>query len=350
MSPNLRIATLNCENLFSRPKIFRSTRSTELLGYVAELNAELQKPAFDHQRIKEIKKELKGYAKVIDVKGKHTSVDGAADWLGWVELTRARRRDAAIENTARVLADINADIMCLCEVEDRPLLKQFHNSLLEPKYLEPAGKAPYDHILLVDGNDTRGIDVAVMSRDLIDWVRTHIHETTEYNGRTISLFSRDCLEVRIQLSAGPVLTLLVNHLKSMGYSPANDRLSNRRRYGQAKRVAEIADGYDLTTELLVVAGDLNSDPTSWSMRPLVEHSHLYNVNLELPEKERGTYRTGRKQLDYLLVSEPLQERLDSVRIERRGTYARTKWEPYPTVTGRASAASDHCAVVADFDL
>ena len=86
------------------------------------------------------------------------------------------------------------------------------------------------------------------------------------------------------------------------------------------------------------------------VEPLVQHEHLYNVNLELPASERGTYRTGQQQLDYLLVSEPLKERLVSVDIERRGTYARTKWEPYPTVTGRASAASDHCAVVADFQL
>jgi hypothetical protein len=85
------------------------------------------------------------------------------------------------------------------------------------------------------------------------------------------------------------------------------------------RVAEIADGYDLAADYVVVVGDLNSDPSSWSVEPLVQLDHLYNVNLELLAGERSTY-------------------------------AKTKWEPYPTVTGRATAASDHCAVVADFDL
>ena len=99
-----------------------------------------------------------------------------------------------------------------------------------------------------------------------------------------------------------------------------------------------------------MAGDLNSAPSSWSLEPLVKHEHLYNVNLELPANERGTCRTGKQQLDYLLVSDPLRERLADVCIERRGTYARTKWEPYPEVEGRATAASDHCAVVADFAL
>jgi endonuclease/exonuclease/phosphatase family metal-dependent hydrolase len=350
MSPNLRISTLNCENLFSRPKIFQSPRSEELLGYASDLNDELRKPAFDHARIEELKAKLEGYAKVEDIKGKHTSAPGAADWLGWVDLVRVRTDDMAIENTARVLADINADIQCLCEVEDRPLLKRFHDQMLVPLFLKPAGKAAYDHIILMDGNDDRGIDVALMSRHPIDWIRTHIDEKTVYEGQTVPLFSRDCLEVHIQLSFGPALTLLVNHLKSMGYSAGGDTLSNKRRYGQAKRVAEIAAGYDLATEHLAVIGDLNSPPDSWSLEPLIKNSHLYNVNLELPENDRGTYQGRKQQIDYILVSDALKARLGGVSIERRGAFSKSAWQPYPTVTSPSTAASDHCAVVADFTL
>lgn len=350
MSPNLRISTLNCENLFSRPKIFHSPRSEELLGYASALNDELRKAVFDHAAIDALKDKLQGYAVVVDVKGKHTTAPGAADWLGWVELVRLRRDDRSIENTARVLADIDADIQCLCEVEDRPLLKRFHDEMLVPQFLEPAGKAGYDHILLVDGNDDRGIDVALMSRHPIDWIRTHIHEKTDYNGHTVPLFSRDCLEVRIQLAFGPVLTLLVNHLKSMGYSAGGDTLSNKRRFGQAQRVAEIVAGYDLTTDYVAVAGDFNSPPTSWSLEPLLAHDHLYNVNLELPENDRGTYKSRKEQIDYILVSDPLKAQLAHVAVERRGAFSKAAWQPYPTVTSRSTAASDHCAVVAEFSF
>jgi endonuclease/exonuclease/phosphatase family metal-dependent hydrolase len=350
MAHLLRIATMNCENLFSRPRIFQSPRSTELLDYVNDLNNELRKQVFDHARIKALKEELAGYAEVIDIRGSHLSAPGADDWLGWIELKRARANDAAIENTARVLADINADVMCLCEVENRPLLQRFHDQLMYPDHLKPAGKAPYDYLMLLDGNDTREIDVAIMSRHPFDWMRTHMYERTQYFGSTVPLFSRDCLEAKLRLSFGSYLTILLNHLKSMGYSHPQDKLSNNRRHDQAARVAEIADSYDLDHELVVVAGDLNSDPSSASVAPLANHPRLFNVVLELPASQRGTYQTGNKQLDYLLVSQPLRACMTGTHIERRGVFAKTKWTPYPTVTGKTSAASDHSAVVADFDL
>jgi len=350
MPNRLRIATMNCENLFSRPRIFQSNRSKELLGYVDELNDELHKAVFDHQRIQKLEDKLAGYAEVIDVRGRHETATGAADWLGWVELKRARQSDAAVENTARVLADIDADVMCLCEVENRPLLQRFHDALMYPGFLVPAGKTAYGYLMLLDGNDPREIDVAVMSRHPIDWMRSHMYERTQYLGKTVPLFSRDCLEVQLRLSFGPSLTVLLNHLKSMGYNDPADPKSDKRRRAQAERVVEIADAYDLTSDLLVVAGDLNSDPGSWSVAPLIQHPHLYNVVLKLPAAERGTYRTETRQLDYLLVSDRLKERLANVHIERRGAFAKSKWQPYPTVTGRATAASDHCAVVAEFQF
>src|SRR5215207_6960184 len=83
MVSTLRIATFNCENLFSRPKIFRESkaRSTELLGYVAELQAELRNDVFHHPRIKELKAKLHGYVTMVDIRGSHTSAAGAKEWL-----------------------------------------------------------------------------------------------------------------------------------------------------------------------------------------------------------------------------------------------------------------------------
>jgi exonuclease III len=66
--------------------------------------------------------------------------------------------------------------------------------------------------------------------------------------------------------------------------------------------------------------------------------------------QRGTYRTGKDQLDYLLVSDALKSGLQNVYIERRGMYSKKEWPHYNTVTGRRTEASDHSAVVADFRL
>lgn len=136
----------------------------------------------------------------------------------------------------------------------------------------------------------------------------------------------------------------------MGYSDPKDPRSDKRRRTQARRVAELASAHDLDTEYVVVAGDLNSDPSSWSLEALVTHPGLYNVNLELPAEQRSTFRTGSQQLDYLFVSQALRGHLAGVHIERRGIYTKTKWPHYPEVTSTRTQASDHGAVVADFSL
>jgi endonuclease/exonuclease/phosphatase family metal-dependent hydrolase len=235
-------------------------------------------------------------------------------------------------------------------VEDRNLLQKFHDDLLLKDFLQPSVRAGYTHILLIDGNDPRGIDVSFLSRIPVLSMQSHIHEFTDYDGKQVRTFSRDCLEVQLEAPDGNVLHLKINHFKSMGYSPKTDPKSVRRRLGQAKRVAELVDQHDLQNEYVVVAGDLNSDPTSPSMEPLVKKAGLYNVNLELPVNDRGTFGTGKNQLDYLFISEALKKNLQAVQLERRGIFTKSKWKPYPTVRSQRTQASDHAAVMAEFLL
>ena len=161
MSTTLSIATMNSENLFSRPVVFTATnkKSKEVLGSFDELKKELRRKTFDQAKIKKLKENIQGYAKVVDVRGKHTSATGIEDWLGWAELIRKPADEDAVKHLAMVIAEANADIVCMIEVEDRILLQQFHD-----KYLKTAHKIEYEYIRLIDGNDTRGLDVAVMSR------------------------------------------------------------------------------------------------------------------------------------------------------------------------------------------
>lgn len=353
MSEKLRLATFNCENLYGRPKIFgeNKQKSMNLLDKVKELQNELSKEIFDSDKIKALKKELKGYVTINDIRKKHTSAKGADEWLGWIEFSRQAPNEVAVLNTARVIHDVNADVICPIEVENRISLKRFHDQLLWPKYLKPNNKPKYEYIMLVDGNDTRGIDVSIMSRFPIGWICSHIHDKTIYFGNETNTFSRDCLEAKIDLPNGEILHLLVNHLKSLGYNSGKDKLGNVRRLGQTERIAELLCEHDLETDLLAVVGDLNAPVDNTSLKPLIENDGLYNVNLELDEDKRGTYRTGKRQLDYILISKALKDKLENVYIERRGVYTKTKkWKPYTTVKGRSSEASDHAVVVADFKL
>ncbi|MGL5891925.1 MAG: endonuclease/exonuclease/phosphatase family protein, partial [Bacteroidia bacterium] len=63
---------------------------------------------------------------------------------------------------------------------------------------------------MVDGNDPRLIDVAILSRIPIDSCTTH---QTRKKGKT-TIFSRDCLEVKFIIGGKP-FSLFVNHFKSM---------------------------------------------------------------------------------------------------------------------------------------
>ena len=353
MPVNLRLATFNCENLFSRPRVFRESaeRSRELLDLVSKLQEELKRPVFDHAKIKELLKELQGYATLNELRGSYQTAAGASEWLGWVELSRDENRVEAVQNTARVIADVDADVICLVEVENRLGLQKFHDDVLVEQFLQPAGKRGYEHVLLIDGNDERGIDVAVMSRLPVLWLRSHIHEHTDYLGRQVRTFSRDCLEVRVKLPARKQLHLLLNHFKSKRFSSADrqDPQGRLRRAGQARRVRELVDEHDLARELVVVAGDFNDTPDSEALAPLVGTPGLYNVNLELPATQRGTFQNRREQIDYLLVSDRLRAGLRQVRIERRGIFT-PRGERYDTVVDARTQASDHAAVVADFQL
>jgi len=348
MSSEYTIATYNCENLFSRPGIFEESdaKSRELLAMVDQLKAELKKPVFDHDEISRLSRALSKYATIVDIRGKAASAKGAAEWLGYVSLDKVCLDDASAKNIARVIADTDADIISLIEIEDRLTLKGFHHDILYPEFLKPEGKEPYPYLMCIQGNDGRGINVAVMSRVPIRWMQSHVHELTEKN---TPLFSRDCLEVNFALSPDASLHLLINHFKSMGYSSGNDPQGNRRRLAQARRVAELLGGHDLGREYVVVAGDFNSPPTSPSLAPLLDNENMYNVNEELPKGRRGTYRTGKDQLDYILVSDALRKNIRDVRIERKGIYT-PRGEKYETVTNRRTEASDHAAVVATVNV
>jgi hypothetical protein len=56
--------------------------------------------------------------------------------------------------TAKVIHEVGVDIIGLVEAESRPALVRFHDDLLSLAH----GKS-YQHIMLTDGNDERGIDV-----------------------------------------------------------------------------------------------------------------------------------------------------------------------------------------------
>ena len=128
-----------------------------------------------------------------------------------------RLLDKEKELTAKAIAATGADIICLQEVENLDTLKNFCSQYL-------TGKNRYDHKVLIDGNDPRLIDVAILSKLPIEAVVTHQH-VKGGNGRPV--FSRDCLEARFMIGAKP-FSVFINHFKSMLDKNANSPEESRK--------------------------------------------------------------------------------------------------------------------------
>ncbi|MCX8092275.1 MAG: endonuclease/exonuclease/phosphatase family protein [Verrucomicrobiae bacterium] len=325
------------------------------MAQVARFRAALARPSYDKPAILGLYRALKDYVQVIEVRGKLFSrrgtavvgvkANGRADWEGWLEFKREEFAEPAIENTAAVLRVVAADVLCLVEVESRPVLERFAKQRLKD--------LGYDFNMVIDGNDERGIDVGLLSRLPVRRLSSHVHDR---HGRS-RVFSRDCLEAEILLPGGRSLFLLLNHFKSKCYGTA--ATNKARRKLQAETVARILTAeYDLQRDLVAVCSDLNDTPDSGPLKPLLGLPHLHDVLAVRfhDVSERWTYCYDRlQQIDYLLVSDPLRAAWRDSGVERRGIFGLEKLtagkaRSFPSVDRSTHAASDHGAVWADFEL
>lgn len=250
--------------------------------------------------------------------------------------------------TARAIREINADILCLQEVENMAVLERFNSQML--------GGMNYRHRVLVDSHDPRFIDVAILSRFPVIYINTHRHERNAPN--TAWLFSRDCLEVDLDVS-GTELSLYVNHFKSMIRTRASTRA---RRQAQADRVSDIVDEWWSGANFIgnfVVMGDFNDFPQgASSLGSLFSGNRMVNVVNRLPAAERWTHfwagGNEYRQLDYILLSRGLADaNANSPQMLRKGLPHRaTRYtgERYPGVGDDRPKASDHTPLFMDIDL
>lgn len=248
--------------------------------------------------------------------------------------------------TAKAIKAINADIICLQEVESLPVLDRFNSQML-------AG-LNYKHRILIDGNDPRQIDVAILSRFPIISLRSHREE----RNFSSPLFSRDCLEAVIDVD-GKILHLYVNHFKSM--IGGRDQTHNRRLV-QVNKVIEYLERVWKKKKYkgnFIVLGDFNDylDENS-AITTLAHHEGLVNVLERLPKEEQWTHYYSKgdyTQLDYLLLSKSLAKINKDVQpgVMREGLPLRaTKYigKRFTGIGQDNPKASDHCGLYIDIEL
>jgi len=234
--------------------------------------------------------------------------------------------------TYRILQE-SPDILAMQEVENKGALWEFNMGHLGGKF---------SHALLIEGNDSRGIDIALMSKKYpIGRVTSYQYIThPESSGYCRKVFSRDLLEVEIlnKKDNSYLFTLFITHLKSK-FLPWNlsgrereekEKKNDALRRLQAETIVKIVKSRfeDLSTAGFIIAGDFNDTPGSDPLSPLLAQDNellCYNAALEISDPgDRWTHRyAGEKnQLDYLLVSSALKNKIvkNSVHVERTKTH------------------------------
>jgi endonuclease/exonuclease/phosphatase family metal-dependent hydrolase len=284
-----------------------------------------------------------------DVSGKSAVEDPTLGYLpmynpGSFEFFNPEQRALAAQALTRDGQSL-PDVVCLQEVESLIALRAFNERCLDSAY-------PY--ALLIDSRDLRQIDVGVLSKHEILHVRTHLDDRDPHADDPANYpwqFSRDCLEIEIDLPGGKNLTLFVNHLKSKfidykaASTPAKQKAARQRaddfRNRQAAAVKKIVHarfpGAKFDSALFAVIGDFNDEPDSAALTPLLQDAGLVSALERIPQAEdRWTYwyrsENTASQIDHILLSPALDAATAGVvpEIERRGiSFARTLQDGKP---------------------
>jgi endonuclease/exonuclease/phosphatase family metal-dependent hydrolase len=372
----MRLATFNVENMFERSSIMNLLTWVEgktVLEDFARLTELIQMQEYsedDKQEMLDLMKRNKGlfsrneeskYIRLRVIRGKFLKrpksgpveivANGRNDWIGWFELKTEPIKETAINNTGRVIHTVNADVFCMIEVDNRIALKRFNDTVI-PK----VGGQKYDHVMLIDGNDNRGIDVGIMTRQSFD-IQSIVTHVDDMDGENY-IFSRDCPEYKIRTPLGNTLLVLVNHFKSKGYGSSVENDSKRTR--QANRVGDIyQERLNQGFEFIAIVGDLNDTPTSLPLQQLLGSElglvDIMNHNKFTGDGRPGTFGTGSasKKLDYILMSPQLASKVHQGSIERRGVWGGingTIFPHFPQIKSAKDAASDHAALWVDLNL
>ena len=371
----MKIATFNIENLFHRDDhLIRKTISQSVKAWMQELEDLLRKDSrieSDYGRMRELsfllgfhKAAVEPYVVMRRKGGQHflqqreTCFDYRASeytgWSGWIKLASRPIPEIAVQNKAKVISEINPDILVLQEVEDRFALMEFNAQYLPEE-------VRFEEIVVVPGNNPHGLDLGLMLKNgyRLGSMTTHCNETS----RGEKLFDNDFQEYEVKGPAGNVVSIFSAHLCEAG---EEKQTSDVRRKRQGSRMAEAYNNLLKRDQNKIVVGTLNAPSYCESISPLLRETDLvevkkhnsfnvdFDAGIDASYYSLGAYRAGinLKQKDYMLLSPGLFNRVKRAGLNRKGIWPEKKdqFRTYETLNSERHQASSHPLIWGDIDL
>lgn len=367
----MKIATYNIQNLFHRDRNLMGKSYgkcvTDWINELDDLMRGNDRATCNAERIQELAF-LLGFDKTFNnpyavmrkragflyLKGmdysKELKSGELTDWNGWIALQTIPIDSIAVNNKARVIADVDADILLLQEIEDRASLEEFNAQLLSEVEREP-----YQEIAVVQGSDKRGQEMGLLLKDgyRVKSISTHSFEID--NGQNPK---KEFFQYEIETGSKQTLFLLAAQLQE---EISDKEMADAYRKIQAEQIANVyrelgTDGH----KNIIVAGTLNAVSYSNSLSPLLRKTDLKDVtkhdtfNVDFDEGSDadyfrlGAYRLGVniEQKDYLLLSPNLFDKVKDSGLNRKGVLPKKRpiWKVYPDIHSKKQAASEHPAI------
>jgi endonuclease/exonuclease/phosphatase family metal-dependent hydrolase len=236
---------------------------------------------------------------------------------------------AEMERVAKQIRELDADIVALQEVENRGYLERFVSVFLADMGYQ---------VVLFEGNDKRGIDVAVLSRLPVGPVTSYRHVVFPGLEGEPMRMRRDLIQVLIEPTNGDPFDVFVVHLKSKGGAPDGGR---EIRLPESRNVRAILEDIlkDNSDARFVICGDFNDTLDSEAVQTIIGHgaTALTQFVGDLTPNTPATYNKEPylSTIDFIFASPEMAKQYvdDSYKV-MPGSVAKT--------------GSDHNAVVAKF--
>jgi endonuclease/exonuclease/phosphatase family metal-dependent hydrolase len=157
---------------------------------------------------------------------------------------------AHLASVSKIVAPFDPDVAVFAEVENQTVIDALNMKL--------GGIYPEAHV--IEGNDPRGIDIAILSKIPLTSIVSHKADAFTANGTTSPSYhySRDCVEYHFTKGSQKIIILGV-HFKAK--APPDDP---QKRLAEGQHTRLIADGLLMAdpTVALIVTGDFNDEPGS----------------------------------------------------------------------------------------